>query len=290
MQNAAELVIDSKAGLAESPWWDAAAGELVFVDTVGRSVFRWDPRVDELTSIPVGDMVGAAVPRARGGMVLTVTGGILSLDENGSLAELCEIESWNTRTRLNDAKCDPGGRLFTGSISGADYPGEGGLFRVDHDLAVHKVFSGTTISNGMDWNSEGTQMYFIDSFADSVRTFDYSVATGEISNPRILISFGPQDGHPDGMTVDEEGFLWVASFGGGFVRRFTPSGRLDGTVRLPVSNVTSCAFGGDDLDVLYITTARIELTDDQLSEQPYAGGVFRFRPGVRGRLAGSFAG
>lgn len=290
MADMAELAVDAKAGLAESPWWDPSADELVFVDTVGRTVHRWNPRTLVLTSTSVGELVGAAVRRARGGMVLALVDAVAALDRDGHVAPLCPIEPDNTLTRLNDAKCDPSGRLFVGSLSGADHPGAGGLFRVDEDHRVDKVLSGTTMSNGIDWSPDGTTMYFIDSLANTVDAFDYDLNTGEMTRRRTLIEFGPDDGHPDGMTVDEGGYLWVASFGGGFVRRYTPSGATDGTLRVPASNVTNCAFGGPDLGTLYITTAGIELTDEQRAEQPHAGGVFRARPGIRGRLDDAFAG
>jgi sugar lactone lactonase YvrE len=192
--------------------------------------------------------------------------------------------------RLNDAKCDPAGRLYAGSMSTTGQTGAAALYRVDGDWQVSTVLTGTTISNGMGWSPDGSRMYFNDTAANTVYAFDYDPDAGMATRQRVLCTLGPDDGHPDGLTVDADGYVWVACYGGSAVRRFAPSGELDGVLRLPVSNVTSCAFGGPALDELFITTAYENLSEAERAEQPDAGRVFRHRPGVTGLPGVAFAG
>ena len=152
------------------------------------------------------------------------------------------------------------------------------------------MLTGLTVSNGLGWSPDGATMYFIDSPTQRVDVFEFDVETGDVANRRPMLDFPKGFGLPDGMTVDEEGFLWVAFWSGSAVRRIHPDGRVVAVVELPVSQVTSCAFGGDDLSDLYVTSARDSLSDAQLREQPQAGGVFRLRPGVRGLPQHPFAG
>jgi sugar lactone lactonase YvrE len=200
------------------------------------------------------------------------------------------VETGVPGNRLNDAKCDPAGRLYVGSMAGDDRPGAAALYRVDPDWQVSTVLTGTTISNGLGWSPDGSRMYFNDTGADSTYVFDYDVASGTASNQRVLCALGPDDGHPDGLTVDAEGYVWVACYGGSAVRRFAPTGELDGLLGLPVRNVTSCTFGGPALDELFVTTAAEGLSESERAEQPDAGRVFSCRPGVTGLPVTPFAG
>ena len=152
------------------------------------------------------------------------------------------------------------------------------------------MLTGLTVSNGLGWSPDRRTMYHIDSTTYRIDAFDYDVTSGAVSNRRPHVEIPRSWGLPDGMTVDEEGFLWVAFWGGSAVRRLAPDGRVDATVRFPVTQVTSCAFGGPDLSELFVTTARSGLTDAALSGQPLAGGLFRVRPGVRGLPSHPFAG
>ena len=164
------------------------------------------------------------------------------------------------------------------------------MYRLDADHRLTKVLTDVTISNGLGWSPDQRTMYYIDSPTYRIDAFDYDVTSGAVSNRRRLVEIPRAWGLPDGMTVDEEGFLWVAFWGGSAVRRLAPDGRVDATVRFPVTQVTSCAFGGPDLSELFVTSARSGLTDAALSEQPLAGGLFRVRPGVRGLPSPPFAG
>jgi sugar lactone lactonase YvrE len=183
---------------------------------------------------------------------------------------------------MNDGKCDPAGRFWAGTMALDERPRAGALYRLDPDHSVTKILDGVTVSNGLGWNVSHDVMYFIDSPRQGVDAFDYDRETGNVRNRRRLVDIPKEAGLPDGMAVDAEGYIWVALAFGGAVRRYSPTGELDRVVTLPVSFVTSCAFGGRDLMEMYITSGRLTLTEEQLREQPHAGGLFRYRPGVAG--------
>lgn len=286
---AAELVTDAKAELGEGPAWDAAAGRLIWVDIMASTVHELVPGGPS-RSWHVGEHVGAVVPRARGGLLLAVASGFAVLADDGSVSPLAGVAADDPLTRMNDAKCDPQGRLWAGTMAYAKTPGAGSLYRLDPDGTVHRVLARVTISNGLGWSPDGTQMYYTDTAEHGVDVLRFDGATGAVSGRRRLITVDRADGNPDGMCTDDEGFLWVALWGGSAVRRYRPDGVLDTVVTVPASQVTSCAFGGPDRGDLYITTAAGELSAQQRDEQPLAGGLFRARPGVTGPPATPFAG
>jgi sugar lactone lactonase YvrE len=285
----AELVLDAGADVGEGPVWDAATGGLIWVDITSSVVHVWYPD-GRWRSWQVPEHVGAAVPRAAGGMMLAVRSGFASLADDGSVRVVAMVEADDAGTRMNDGKCDPQGRFWAGTMAYAETPGAGSLYRLDPDGAVHQVLTGLTISNGLGWSPDGTVMYYIDTASGGVDTFRFDAAAGAITGRRRLITVDPADGSPDGMTVDDEGCLWVALWGGGAVRRYRPDGTLDAVVPLPASQVTSCAFGGQDGGDLYITTAACGLSPRQRDAQSHAGGLFRCRPGVTGPPTTPFAG
>jgi sugar lactone lactonase YvrE len=239
----------------------------------------------------VGQEVGAAIPRAGGGLVLAVRDGIAVTTEEGDGFHIAvPIESRRRTNRMNDAKCDPAGRLFAGTTAFDFAPESGALYRIEPDWSWATVVSDVTTSNGTAWSPDGTRMYFIDSATQGVDVFDYDVASGSVGTRRRLVSIAPEDGVPDGMTVDADGRLWVACFGAGAVRCYSPSGAMVQLIDLPVSQVTSCAFGGRDLLDLYVTTAGYRLTREQRTAEPLAGATFVCRPGAVGAPAASFTG
>jgi sugar lactone lactonase YvrE len=215
------------------------------------------------TSFAVGGQLGAAVPRAGGGYVLALDDGFYTYTLGGRKELVAPIEAGNPRTRLNDARCDPAGRIWGGSVDEDLTARCCALYSVDHDAMVHRVLDGVTISNGLDWSPDGTTLYYVDSHAYAVQSFEFDVERGTIGNARRLVEYAPEPWvFPDGLTVDAEGFLWV----------------------------TSCGFGGPDLDELYITSATHVLEPGEASRQPHAGGLFRHRPGVSGRPQHAFRG
>lgn len=191
---------------------------------------------------------------------------------------------------MNDGKCDPAGRFWAGTLDMNDFDsGLGALYVLEPDGRVRTVVEGCKIPNGMGWSPNAETMYFIDSLR-SIDAFDFDVATGEIANRRTLVQIPEEEGLADGMCTDAEGYLWVAMWGGYCVRRYAPDGTLTGIVRTDAKQTSSCAFGGDDLRDLYITSATIDLNDDELKEHPHSGGLFRFRSPVVGQALVPFAG
>lgn len=281
-----EVVLDAHAVLGEGPVW--VGDRLWWVDIEGHRIHRTDPssRGDEI--LELGEPVGAVVPRRGGGFVAGMRDGVAVFSGADTEERRILVEADVPESRMNDAKCDPAGRLFTGTY----IPGEqrSALYRVDPDGSVTTVFTGVGTSNGLGWSPEGDRMYYIDTATGRVDVCDYDAATGAVEGRRPLVEIDPADGRPDGMCVDAEGCLWVAFWEGWCLRRYDPDGELLRTVEVPVARVTSCAFGGADLDQLFITTASTGLTGAEVADQPLAGALFRIEPGTRGRPTDEFAG
>ncbi len=284
-----ELVQGAGAELGEGPVWDSRAGELLWVDITPGVVHRLDPVSDNDRAVPVGQPVGAVCLRSGGGYVVALRDGISALTDAGELTLIADVEADVPANRFNDAKCDPAGRLWAGTVRSDDQPG-GTLYRIDPDHSVSPVLADLGLSNGLGWSPDGALMYFIDSLASGLDVFDFDVGTGGLSGRRRLVTVATGEGSADGMTVDSEGFVWIAVYGGGAIRRYSPSGELALVVELPVGQPTSCTFGGPDLRDLYITSARQHMSASQLAAEPLSGGLFRCRPGPVGLPAHAFAG
>lgn len=285
-----ELVADAHAIVGEGPVWDASTGLLVWVDIEGKRIYEFDPATGVNREIEVPQYPGAVVRRASGGYMAAVTNGFASVDRDGGFELVVPVEADLPENRMNDGKCDPQGRFWAGTTRMTHDAPIGVLHRLDADLSLHPMVGELWVSNGLDWTDDERHMYFIDSFGGSVDVFDYDAATGDIANRRPFIDVPESWATPDGMTLDAEGYLWVAFWGSSRVRRFDPQGRLDREITLPVTQVTSCAFGGPDLRDLYITSGCRGLDAAALEREPHAGGLFRARPGVQGRPAFEFAG
>ena len=286
-----EVFADLRADVGEAPHWDEQAGSLLFVDLTGGTVFRYDRSGTQVGSFSVGQEVGAVVPRCSGGLVLAVRDGIaVTSDAGEGFALTAPVERGISGNRMNDAKCDPAGRLFAGTTAFDFSPHSAALYRVEPDWSFERVAGDVTQSNGIAWSPDGAQMYFIDSATQGVDVFDFDVGTGSAGNRRRLVTIERARGVPDGMTTDSRGNLWVACFGGAAVRCYSSAGVLLDEVLFPVAQVTSCAFGGSDLADLYVTSAAYRLSADQLKIEPHAGATFVCRPGAAGLPASSFAG
>jgi len=286
-----EVFADLRADVGEAPHWDDRTRSLLFVDLTAGAVFRYDQSGVRVGSFAVGQEVGAAIPRRAGGLVLAVRDGIAVVSETGEGFELtAPVERDDPGNRMNDAKCDPAGRLLAGTMAFDLAPRSAALYRIAPDWSFERLVPDVTQSNGIAWSPSGAQMYFIDSATQGVDVFDYSAATGAAGNRRRLVTIDPALGTPDGMTADDKGNLWVACFGGAAVRCFSPSGAQLGEITFPVTQVTSCAFGGLGLRDLYVTSAAYRLSPAELASQPHAGATFVCRPGAAGLPASSFAG
>lgn len=280
-----EQVTDPCAEHGEGPVWSASWGGLRWVDMLAGDVLtlREDGSVARRH---LGPSVAALRPRAGGGMVVALQREFALVDNDE--AEVRPLgELWtDADVRMNDGGCDPQGRFYCGTTTLAGIPGKGSLYRLDPDGRVSVVVPGVTVSNGLGWSPDGATAYYVDSDTQRVDAFDYEPQR-VLSARRPLVRIDAAAGIPDGLTVDADGHLWLALFGGGAIRRYTPDGRLDGTVELPVTRVTACTFGGPRLDQLYITTSRLGLDHEG---EPEAGAVFRADVGVAGLPAAAFAG
>ncbi|MEV4312730.1 SMP-30/gluconolactonase/LRE family protein [Actinocrispum sp. NPDC049592] len=269
MKEAFEVAIESTASLGEGPTWDARTSTLLWVDILAPAVHRWSPSTGVNETTPAPQHVGAAKPRANGGLVLNLRDGIGIVDPSGEQKWLV----WWARdeVRGNDAAVDAAGRLWAGTMRYDTADGGGWLARVEPDGHAKVILEKTTISNGIGWSPDNTLMYFADTPTGVIDVFDYDLDSGEPTSRRL---FADVDGSPDGLCVDADGCVWVALWGAGQVRRYTPDGRLDRTVTVPAAHTTACCFGGAGLTDLYITTARTGLSERELETQPLSGSVF----------------
>lgn len=282
----ARAPFEERDHLGEGPNWDQDAGVLLRVDINAGVVHRLSSGGEALTPIELSPPLSFALPRKDGGLIVGQGRQVLALE--GDRSRVVATVNEPAENRLNDARCDPAGRLWAGTMSTPRHP-TASLYRLDLDGSLSRQLSGTRISNGIGWSPDARWMYFIDSPTQRIDLFDYELEAGEIANRRPFVTIDPVDGMPDGLAVDAEGGVWVSLFGGGAVRRYAPSGELDALCRLPTSNPTCPAFGGRLLDRLFVTSARHKLTEDQLASEPLAGALFVIdEPGQRGLPATPF--
>ena len=279
----AEQLTGPVAHHGEGPVWSPGWGGLRFVDMLAGDVLTLgeDGGVDRRH---VGDVAAAVRPRRGGGAVLAVERGFVLEDRDGSLEVLPPV--WDDEgVRMNEGGCDPDGRFWCGSMAYDQTPGAASMYRLDPDGSVREVFGDLTVSNGLEWSPDGSLAYYDDTATHRVDVFDYDRDDG-LTGRRPFVRLD-EDLNPDGLTVDAEGGVWVAMFGGGAVHRYDASGRLDAVVEVPTPQVTACTLGGPDLDQLFITTSR---QDMEPGEDPRAGCLFRVDAGVRGLPVRPFAG
>ncbi|MEO6088834.1 MAG: SMP-30/gluconolactonase/LRE family protein [Umezawaea sp.] len=283
-----DVAVRIQAELGEGPTWDRSSSTLVWVDILAGEVHRYAPARDDDAVLSVPQHVGAAKPRSMGGLVLNLRDGIALVDRDGTKTWL--VYWARDGVRGNDAAVDPAGRLWAGTMRYDSAPGGGWLARVEPTGAAKVVLDGVTISNGVGWSPDGTRMYYVDTPEQRIDVLDYDVDTGEATGRRPLCPVEGTDGSPDGLTVDADGCVWVALWGGGAVRRYTPDGVLDRVITLPVDQPTACCFGGDALTDLYVTTARAGLDESALTARPLSGSVLVL-PGIGAGLPSTaFAG
>ena len=289
----AEVVQAAEASLGEGCVWSPVEDLLVWVDINGKAVHRFDHASGQPVSVwRYTESVGNAEPRARGGLVLGLGNAVALTDRVGAIETVIELPGEPSSNRANDGAVDPRGRLFQGTMSDTE-PGSpvAALHRVDGDGTARRVLSDVMISNGMGWSPDHTTMYYIDTLTFRVDRFDYDPVTGEIDGRRPFVTFDGSTGGPDGMTVDAEGCLWVAMFGGYRVQRFSPDGEQLETVVTPgAPQTTCCCFGGPDLDTLYITTARDAIAGVDTEGEPNSGALFAADVDAVGLPTNLFAG
>jgi sugar lactone lactonase YvrE len=285
-----ECIVPSSAFLGEGPVWLEQANALLWVDILAPSVSLSNLGNRQTRTTKLGELVGAVVPRKRGGYVAAAQNGFRGLDiQTGETTEIASPADM-TGCRFNDAKCDPAGRLWGGTLALDASPGKGVLYRLGTDGIVVAVERGFDICNGMGWSPDGRSFYLADSGARKIYVYDFDLASGTIGGRRIFAEFDAADGTPDGLAIDAAGCVWVAMWDGWAVRRYRPDGSLDRTVPVPVPRPTSCAFGGVDRKMLYITSARIRLSASQLAAAPMSGSIFALPVDDAGVPVAAYAG
>ncbi|RKN45737.1 SMP-30/gluconolactonase/LRE family protein [Streptomyces hoynatensis] len=262
-----DIAVKASAELGEGPTWDPAAERLIWVDILGARVHGFDPASGRQTVLVAEQHVGAAKPRAGGGLVVNLRDGVGLYDEEGAFRWL--LHQPVPGRRGNDAAVAPDGALWAGTMRYDEAPGGGTLSRVTGDGAAVTVLPDATVSNGLGWSPDGALMYYIDTPTRRIDVFTVD-GDGGVRDRRPLVDASGVPGSPDGLTVDADGCVWAAFWDGGAVRRYTPEGRLDRTLELPVSRPTACAFGGAGLRDLYVTTARVGVDAER---EPLAGSV-----------------
>jgi sugar lactone lactonase YvrE len=283
----AELFARSVAYHGEGPFWDEHHARLLFVDALAGTVVSVDG-AGASTRHQLSRVVTVIRRRAAGGYAVATEHGIAVCDESLTTCRpIAEVTS-DSAVRTNDGGCDSLGGFIIGTMAYATTSGAGSVFRVSADHQVTKVLDGVSISNGVQWSADGSQVFYVDTPTRRVDVFDVDTATGAWSNRRSHVSISQPDALPDGMAIDEEGGLWVALWGGGCVNHYDVAGRHIETISVPdVSQVSSCAFGGGDRKTLFITTSRQDLASN---DEPLAGSVFAVQTATRGAPLAEFAG
>ncbi|WP_078548607.1 SMP-30/gluconolactonase/LRE family protein [Litchfieldia alkalitelluris] len=287
-----ELVINEEATLGEGPFWDNKSNLLYWVDILEKRIYIYNPETKLNRQIQLESLVGAVVPRSKGGLILALEDGFHSMDpDSGKINKISDPESHLPANRFNDGKCDAYGRFWAGTMKKDDPINEGALYCLDTSLKAEKKLDNIGISNGLAWSPDNRYFYFIDTPTKKVVRYDYDLETGEIQNKIDIITIPKSQGMPDGMTIDSEGMLWIAHWGGARVSRWNPStGEQVDSIVIPALNVTSCTFGGKELNELFITTARVGMNENELREYPLSGSVFKIKTEIKGMITNSFRG
>ena len=286
-----EPVLDVGITCGESPVWDADAGALWLTDIPGRSLYRFDPAREAHAKWSMPEELCAFALRDGGGMVAAMRSGFAFLEpETGTLDWIARPEANKPDNRLNDGRCDRQGRFWAGSMHLPRTEHAGVLYRLGTDRDCVAVADGAIVSNGLAWSPNSQVMYWSDSRSNTVYSFDFDSETGAAENRRTFYKTTVEQGRPDGATVDADGFYWSACYMGGRVLRIAPDGKLDREIIMPVRDITMPAFGGPNLDTLYVTTSKEALSQAEREASPLAGAVFAFDPGVRGLPEPKYAG
>ncbi|MBT3788502.1 MAG: SMP-30/gluconolactonase/LRE family protein [Alphaproteobacteria bacterium] len=280
----------SGALLGEGTVWIEEEQALYWVDIKGRLVHRYHPESGGQKSWPVPEEIGCLIPRKTGGFIAGLQSGLAIIDlDTGDIDKLGFPENDIPGNRINDGKADPEGRIWLGTMDNGEREKTGALYRIDADLSCHQMDKDYAITNGPAFSPDGNILYHTDTLKKTIYAFDMD-EDGGISNKREHIHIADDAGYPDGMNTDAEGFLWVGHYNGWRVTRFAPDGGIDRVIEMPVGACTNIAFGGPDLETLYVSTAAKQLDAEALARQPLAGALFEVHVGVKGILPGRFAG
>ena len=280
----ATLAYKINASLGEGAIWNYKTQELYWVDIEGKQLNIFNPSSKENKILETKSRIGTVVPFTEKEALIALEDGVHKINlESGESTLFTDMKNELPGSRLNDGKCDPAGRFWVGSMHLEQITGKANLYTITSENKLEKKIDSVTISNGIVWTSDKKTMYYIDTPTSSIKAYDYDNKTGKIANEKVVVQIPESLGFPDGMTIDEENMLWVGMWNGNAVIRFNPkTGKVIAKIEVPAHNITSCAFGGKDLDVLYITTASVDMTPQEIKKYPLAGAVFKVKPGVKG--------
>ncbi len=288
-----EHVLEIHNVIGEGPLWHSGEDCLYWVNFIEQyQILRFSPETRRSEVFETGMPVMALGIRKAGGFVAATAKGIATWDKQRKTFDpLCDPLAGRAGFRFNDAATDSRGRFWVGTVNDNNPKGpDGELFCIQGDGSSKVMDGNVTVANGIGWSPDRKIMYFTDSFRYSIYAYDYAEETGTITNRRTFVQTSPDAGIPDGMTVDSEGFVWSAFWGGWKVVRYNPEGKVDREYRLPVPNATSCAFGGKRLDELYITSATLGMTPEEKEKSVQSGDLFRLKVGITGMDEPRFAG
>lgn len=286
-----ECVWPVGAIIGEAPLWCTEEKVLYWVDIDGKSIMRFNPKTGAQDMFPQPYEIGCVIKRLDGGFIAATEAGIVELDKNlGNLKIINDPERDEPENRFNDGKCDRLGRFWTGSTDRAELNPTGVLYQINTCNDINSVLNGLNVPNGIGWSPDNNTMYLTESGLGIIYAYNFDFPTGAFSNQRIFAEVDPSEGVLDGLCVDAEGYVWSAHWEGGRVTRYDVDGNIDRVIKMPVPLITSLAFGGENLDQLYVTTACLGLTDAELEEYPLSGGLFVLHPGMKGLPETPFGG
>ena len=284
MNRVAVLEYEIASELGEGAFWNHKTQEFYWIDIEGKKFNIYNPKTKTNKSYTMPSRIGTVVPYNSKEAVVALQDGVYKINlETEKLSLLSNVESEIIGNRFNDGKCDPLGNLWVGSMHLDQKQYAANLYKISETGEAQKMLDSITISNGIVWTSDAKTMYYIDTPTSKIKAYDFDNKTGEISNERVAVEVPDTLGYPDGMTIDENDMLWVGMWNGNAVIQFDPkTGELVSKIEVPAHNVSSCAFGGENLDELYITTARVDMSEEELKEKPLSGSIFKVKPGVKG--------
>ncbi|MEP7143187.1 MAG: SMP-30/gluconolactonase/LRE family protein [Ferruginibacter sp.] len=277
--------------LGEGPVWDIRHKVICWVDILNGVIHEYSPEQKKHRTIDIRQMIGSIAICTDGNFIAALQNGFAFINRlTADVKMIADPEDHVPNNRFNEGKCDPAGRFWAGTMALSEQAGAGNVYVMDNRLAPEKKIGAVSVSNGMAWSIDHQTFYYIDSPTLEIVAYDYEKDTGHINNKRTIIKIAEKDGYPDGMTIDSEGMLWIAHWDGWQVIRWDPnSGKKLLRIHLPAARITSCTFGGEYLQDLYITSARVGLSEDELEKQPLAGSLFAvYNCGYKGLPAFEF--
>ena len=287
----AELIVDCKNEHGEGIFWNPSDGRIWWTDIQGRALWSFDPVTTQSASIPMEDRVCCFAPRAAGGLIVAYSDRVVLFDPETKKETLVTLfEPENPETRLNDGRTDRQGRLVVGGMNEVSGTPDSSVISIDGNLKVQTLIDQISCANSICFSPAGNTMFFADTPNREILAFDYDEDRGRLTNERLHASFKQEPGLPDGSCVDAEGGVWNAEWEGHRVVRVAPNGTIDHVIDVPVWKPTCCAFGGPNLDTLFITTSRLMSDEAALKKEPSAGGLFAVKPGIRGVIDTPFKG